>query len=411
VGQWSAGRALNALANLRGWRAAWWLSAVVVAALRLGLGAVMAAVWLAIHPYLPASLATVDPMLTGGHTYGRLAEAALGVWPRWDAVHYLGLARLGYFQVGVGESVFYPLYPLLVRGVAPVVGGDDLAAGLLVSTLAAVVVFAMLYQLGDQAYGPDAARLGVVAMAVYPTAFFLLAPFTESVFIGLTLATFVAAGARRWWLAGLVGALASLARGPGILTAAAIAWIAWTQRPEWRGTGIRSVIPPVPVLAGVILPVAAGAGFVLWRAAAGFPPMGSVLLQYSHLELIDPLRGLALAVIQFVQVHDLPTTLDVASALLFLGAFAAMVANPRWRRVEWLVYVALNLATFLSKQSIVASSLQSLARYVLSLFPVFILAGDWLSRRSQRARFVYFAGSSIGLLILAAGYSLWWFIG
>ena len=44
----------------------------------------------------------------------------LEIWNRWDATHYLDLAKNGY--VAVGESrvslVFFPLYPWLVRAMA-----------------------------------------------------------------------------------------------------------------------------------------------------------------------------------------------------------------------------------------------------------------------------------------------------
>jgi hypothetical protein len=403
-------RAIDALTAARGWRAAWAWSLVAVIALRLALGVVMGCAWLAVRSYLPAS-SRVDPALSGGHAYGLLAEAALAVWPRWDAVHYLGLARLGYFGVGVGDTVFYPLYPAFVAVIAPLVAGDYLAAGLILSSLAAWVALAMLYRLSEQAFGPGAAHWSILALAVYPTALFLLAPYSESLFLALTLAAFAAAGERRWWLAGLMGALASLARGPGILTPLALACIAWRQRPYWRGTALANRLPPTPVMFGLLLPITAGVGFLLWRAVAGFPPVSSVLRQYSGLELVDPLRGLGFAIIQFVQVHDLPTSLDVTSALLFLAVLTAMIANPRWRKSEWIVYMSLNLVVFLSKRSLNAASLQSLARYVLALFPAFVVAGDWLSRRSQPVRFIYMVVSSTALLVLSAGYSLWWFIG
>src|SRR5437870_921220 len=90
--------------------------------------------------------------------------------------------------------------------------------------------------LAVRAYVPAAARWALFALAVYPTAFFLLAPFTESLFLALTMAAFVAADARRWWLAGVLGAMASLTRGPGIVTTAALAWMAWQQRSYWRVT-------------------------------------------------------------------------------------------------------------------------------------------------------------------------------
>ena len=407
---WNARRAAGRLALARGWPAAWGWAVIAVLGLRLALGAVMAGVWLVVRPYLPASI-PIDVALTGGRVYSWLAEALLSVWLRWDAVHYLGLALRGYFQVSAGESVFYPLYPLLVAGVSPLAAGDYLLAGLIVSTLAAMVNFAMLYRLTEEAFGPDAARWSIAALALYPTAFFLIAPFTESLFLALTLPAFLAAGARRWWLAGALGALASLVRGPGVLTALALACIAWRHRPPGRLTTLAGIQSQIAPLAGILLPLAGGGVFILWRAAVGFPSVASVLSQYSGVEFIDPLRGLGLAVIQFVRVRDLPTTLDVASALLFAGVLAAMLAQPRWRRVEWLVYLAANLLGFFSKRSVQAASLQSLARYVLALFPAFIVAGDWLSRRGRKVRFVYTLVSSIGLLGLAVSYSLWWFVG
>jgi hypothetical protein len=70
-----------------------------------------------------------------------------------------------------------------------------------------------------------------------------------------------------------------------------------------------------------------------------------------------------------------------------------------------------NLAFFMSKHSLVASSWQSLARYVLVLFPAFIVLGDWLASLSPRWRFAYLLTSSLGLLILSALYAVGWFIG
>src|SRR5215207_1022575 len=47
-----------------------------------------------------------------GSFYGWLA-----IWNRWDAPHYLDIARMGYVAEGVEARwiVFFPLYPWLVR--------------------------------------------------------------------------------------------------------------------------------------------------------------------------------------------------------------------------------------------------------------------------------------------------------
>jgi hypothetical protein len=139
--------------------------------------------------------------------------------------------------------------------------------------------------------------------------------------------------------------------------------------------------------------------------------MGDVLRAYSGLEMVDPLRGLIYALRQFWAIHDLHTFLDVGSAGLFLGLGAAMLRRPRWRAWPWVIYTCANLGFFLSKHSLNASSLQSLARYVLVLFPAFIVLGDWLAGQTQRVRFAYLLASSLGLVVLSALYAVGWFIG
>src|SRR2546423_3010998 len=61
------------------------------------------------------------------------------LWTRWDASHYLNLAKDGYTAKGEGRFsiVFYPLYPWLVRA-AFVLCRNYFAAALLVSGVASV---------------------------------------------------------------------------------------------------------------------------------------------------------------------------------------------------------------------------------------------------------------------------------
>jgi len=209
-------------------------------------------------------------------------------------------------------------------------------------------------------------------------------------------------------LAGILGLLGSLTRGPGMLTSAPLAWMAWEQ---WRVETHPSPPERLARVVGPLLPLLGGLAFLGWRSLMGFAPMTDVLRTYSGIELVDPVRGVWYALAQWFAVHDLETTLDVSSALVFLGLTAALFINPRWRRPEWLLYTGLNLAVLLSKHSLVASSLQSTARYVLMLFPGFIVVGDWLSRRSRLVQFAYVTLSSSALIVLSLLYTFWWFIG
>lgn len=370
----------------------------------------MALAWLAVKPYLSNSRLNA-PEMFGGFDIPRSfpADALLGVWPRWDAINHLNLALRGYFDLPEGHSIFYPFYPILTRLCTELIGGNVILAGLIVSTVAAFAAFVGLYQLADTFYGPEAAQWSVLALASYPTALFLVAPFTESLFLALTIGAFLASYQQRWWLAGLLGFLASLTRGPGMLSALPIAITAFQH---WRTTSTPfSGRRITSIGVALILPVAGGLAFILWRDLAGFPPVVETLRQYSGLEITNPVSGLLAAITQWLRVRDFITTLDLLSALLFIGLTGVMAFHPRWRKSEWLIYVVVNLILFLSKQSFVASSLQSLPRYVLILFPIFIMIGDWLAQQNRLTRFIYITCSSTTLIVFSMLYVLWIFIG
>jgi hypothetical protein len=401
---------LRALGAARGWLAlntrqgpwaAWLWAGGLVLTLRLVLGLSMAGAWWLLRPHLPLA-----PAASAG---GWLAEGLVGVWERWDAVHYLALATVGYEGVSVGDTVFYPLYPLVVRGVARLLGGHVGGAALAISTVAAVTALAGLYRLSERRYGPVAAQWAVSVLAAYPTALFLIAPFTEATFLALTVWAFVCAEDERWPLAGVLAVLAALTRGPGLLTVPALAWLAWRQ---WQRQPVgRRWSFAVRVGLSLALAAAGGGAFLVYRAAQGWPPVNAVLRAYSGVELLDPIRGTYHALVQAATQLDLPAALDLASATLFGGLLVAMLVRPRWRVGAWLIYFGSNLVFDLSKHSLTAAAWQSLARYVLVLFPAFIVLGDWLAHQGRRSRFVYLTVSSAGLLVLSMLFALWFFIG
>jgi Gpi18-like mannosyltransferase len=149
----------------------------------------------------------------------------LSIWNRWDAPHYLDIARMGYVRDGVEARwiVFYPLYPWLVRAASFVVR-DDLAAAFLVSTLASVAAGLLLYRLARLDDDEWVARASVFFMFVFPTSYFLHIGYTESLFLALALATMLAARVRRWPLAGALGALACMTRANGLALIPALAF-------------------------------------------------------------------------------------------------------------------------------------------------------------------------------------------
>jgi hypothetical protein len=392
------------------WKNALLLALKLTLGLRIGLGVVMAAAWLIAEKYV-ATAQFNDPEIYGKlrMPISLLGKLLLGVWPRWDGVHHLNLAMRGYFDLSVGDSVFFPLYAGLTRLAAFLTGGEFISAGLLVSTLATIAVLTFIKLLGDRLFGEKAGDWAAVMLAIYPMSVFLIAPFTESLFLALTLGAFLVAYDRKWWLAALLSLLASLTRGPGMAASLAFAVMAWTQ---WKEAGgMLKADTWMAMLAALIAPIAGGAGFLAWRARAGFPPITDVLAEYVGTRVVDPLTGLARAVVQWAEVRDLPTTLDVVSVVLFIFITVLMFVRPRWRKWELVAYMAGSLVVLLSRSTEGAASLKSISRYVLVLFPAFLVLGDWLAGAKRWKRFTLLVISSSGLVIASALYALWFFLG
>jgi hypothetical protein len=386
------------------------LGITLILTMRLVLGVAMAGSWITVKPFLP--LQSVDHQ----QVYGNLpdystypADRVLGVWLRWDAVHYLNIAKYGYLQLSEAESAFYPLYPALTRLISIPVGGDMLLGGLLISSLSAAALFVLFNWLARYHFGEESARWSTLVLASFPTALFFIAPYTESLYIALTLGAFIAAYKSKWGITGILGFLASLTRGPGAITVLALSWIAYDQL---RKDQIKNPIHWLIARGfGLILPVLGSLLYLYWRTMVGFAPLDEIHNQYSGFHWINPISGFIKGVQQWWQVRDLTTTLDIWSGILFLVLTLLMILRPRWRKPEWLIYNSVNLLLFFSNQSFIASSLQSTSRYVLALFPAFLILGDWLSNKKQTFRFVYFAISGSLLVVFSMLFALWFFIG
>src|SRR5262249_15962599 len=124
-------------------------------------------------------------------------------WRVYDTVWYIKIAIQGYRHDN--SIVFPPLYPALIRAVTPFVGQNYVLPSLLVSYLGLFNAFFLLFKMIRREFDEDAlATRTLVILAAFPTAFFLMAGYTETLFLALTLGAFLAAFDKKWWLAGML---------------------------------------------------------------------------------------------------------------------------------------------------------------------------------------------------------------
>lgn len=370
----------------------------------------LALVWWIIDPHFPRTATVLKETYNHlpYHTH-LLTRMLLDVWLRWDAVHYMNLAWGGYENASPGDMNFWPLYPYLVRTVSVVFSMDTLLAGLLVATLATVIAAVLFWELALTLFNDERlANWTVIAWVIFPTSFFLVAPFTDSLFACLALASLLLMAHKYWLPAGLLAALAGLARSQGILLAAPLFLsiaIDWYEH--------RRPIPAAAVFGLLATPLGTIL-FMLWRSARGLPDIFSSFNVYTRAEFVDPLRGLALAAIQLVQKPDLMMLTEFLSVALFLGIQIWMLTKPEFRKtttLPFLVYGIGNILFNLTKHNLNTSPLQSSNRYVLNALPAFV-GFAWLILRlpEPKRRLIVLISVLIGLIACTL-YGLWIFVG
>ncbi|HKF35758.1 MAG TPA: mannosyltransferase family protein, partial [Ktedonobacteraceae bacterium] len=112
-------------------------------------------------------------------------------WNRWDAVHFTQIAQFGYQSIY--DTAFFPLFPLLIKGIAFLFGNQGyIAIGMILSNLALLGTLFVLYQIAVDALGEQVGRRTLLYLCIFPTAFFFFAAYNESLFLLLTASAFLA---------------------------------------------------------------------------------------------------------------------------------------------------------------------------------------------------------------------------
>jgi hypothetical protein len=321
----------------------------------------------------------VAPVTAGWHNLFTATE-------REDALWFLRLATSGYAPSD-GSAAFFPLYPQLIRIVAWLPGVGPLGAALLVSNGAFFMALVLMHALGRLEFSEEIARKSVMFLAIFPTAFFFLAPYTESPFLLLSLAAFWFARRDRWVEAALMGALAALTRSIGILLLPALAVEALSQ---WRANG-RALAPrllaALAVAAGPLL------YFAYWKVHF-----------HDALAPVHAQKG-------WQREWTLPTTTVwhafklanrlgsywLVDLLVVLVIVVAVAAGIRVLRPSYLTYALLSLLLPLT-DPFPSRPLLSMPRFVAVIFPAFWVIGRAVERRRIPEALV------VG--VFAAGWSL-----
>jgi Gpi18-like mannosyltransferase len=314
----------------------------------------------------------------------------LAVWGRWDAVHYLDIATIGYHGT---DMAFFPLYPLLIAALGAVIG-NHLIAGLIVSNVALFFGLLYLYKLVEHEFDRAVARRAIFYISIFPTAVFFSAVYTESLFFFLTVASFYYMRERRWWLAGAFGFFAAMTRVEGVLLVVpfAIEWFvshraALMEGGLQRTRAFRDLAPIVIIPLGLALYM----GY-LW-VLNGDPLYFSHVQSHWNRHFAAPWTSVLNAFHKIATASQPQTVANQVLEVVFT-ALMVFVLVAGWRKLKpsYIAYMALSILVPMS-----TSSLMSMPRFALVLFPMFAILALWGKRPSINNTIVAFSLPLLGL--------------
>lgn len=323
----------------------------------------------------------------------------------WDGLFYRDIATGWYDAVPEAGARFFPLYPAIARTVAPLFGGREDWALVVVANLSAfagaLVVWRLVREVLDDAAATATATGGGTGswverlvgtagdraawmVAIAPSAFVLAWAYTEGLALLSIAATLLALHRRAFALAGLFALLSSALRPVGAILLVPILVELVRARPR----------PPLPAMAAAVLgPIVGFVGAVLVIAA-------TTRDLWIPFETQRELRGgfqdpvtRVLEPIGEVLTGNFRDVYNLSFMLVLLALF--VVAVRRHQPLSWLAYAGVTLLVTLSSQQT-----DSLGRYALVVVPFVAALAQWADVRWRQVAVL--CVSSAGLVWLTS---------
>ena len=331
---------------------------------------------------------------------------------RWDAGWYLQIVTDGYKYAPDQPSlqqniVFFPAYPMLVRGIGRLLGGHMagyVAAGTALSLVAFFGALTYLFAFTRDAIGEEKARCTLWLLAAYPFALFFGALYTESLFLLGVTGAFYHFTRQQFGRAAFWGLLVGLTRLNGALLSIPLAilavspWLpaALVRRTRADGTGSPSPMPTdtsslLKAFAAAAMP---GVGLLLYAAfiwnLTGDPMAWAAgqLAWGRKYEGLATLVSRQYAIVANAGVSGYVSTpgYDILNALGALFAVSAIWPVARRVGLAYAVFIAINTLPALA-----TGGLLSAGRFSSVLFPAFIWLADTLPPGQRTAWIASFA--------------------
>lgn len=330
---------------------------------------------------------------------------------KWDGHYYLQIIRQGYDFSGL-TAVFYPIFPLIV-GLLSRLGLGIVISAQIVNALALILASQGLYLLTMLVTKKRRiALLAVLAWLAFPAAHFFIAFYTEALFSALAVWALYFLLRKHYIWACVLAGLASGTRGAGVVLGVVIL-VQYLADRGWSWRKIDWQILAVPIsfsgIAAYWLWIYSTTNVLPWVFFSG---LYAKFWPYMRFEP-NIIKTLYVEMLSMVKLINSTSWLDAWLSEWFtkLHFFVAwlVIAYSAW--LGWVKKLPLTLVLysgFTALMLILTGNFVSHSRYILPVFPVFILIAMWLDKQAEWVRTLYFVASAIAfgamLTLFSNGY-------
>ncbi len=328
-------------------------------------------------------------------------------WANFDGIHYLSISAFGYTNNGG----FFPLYPLLIRslsslfGTGQAFGQIQFFSGLFISNLAFFLALLVFYKLIKLDFSEKTAFLSILFLLIFPTSFYFVSIYTESLFLLFALLSFYYARKNYWLKASLFAMLLTATRLVGIGIFPVLIYMFFKQEKIKKITdffpkSLSLLIAPLGLIIYIIF------NWLKWNNPFYFIFAQG---QFANNRSVDQLVLFPQTIFRYFKLlFNLPASqYEWWIALLELAIFfwALVLFYFALKKKINFSYILFSAFCFLIPAS--SGTFSGLPRYVLSLFPLFIVLSIVLKFKT---RIVYLSLSGILLFILLMFFSKGYFV-
>ena len=306
----------------------------------------------------------------------------------FDGAHYLGIAKSAYSAQYT--QAFFPFYPLLIKIFSVFTFGNLFISAFLLSNIFFLLALLVFYKLISLNYDQKKAFWSIIFLLGFPTSFYFGAIYTESLFLFLTVSTFLLIDKKKYFLAAITGFFAALTRIIGVFLGLVFLFYAKGKK-RFLLSGI--------VFLGLLV-------YMMYLQVNFGNPIYFFTSQSVFGQGRDDSKIILLPQVFFRYAKIFITTqglilLTAAFELICtIAALVLLIASYKKVKSSWLVFSFLSVLL-----PTLTGTLASMPRYILVAFPIYFILG---SLKSTSLKLIilalFFIVGFISLTLFSQGY-------